>query len=155
MWCRPVGWDDSPRASVTQQELWRQLRRIWKWFRRLHCQLWWLLLQRRLQAGRGRGIKKAAKNNSKLWTAGGLDGDGVVFVRHNRDSNSWHTSLSWEAKKRQWLWPRGQSSRSQRSTVRIHSSAIFYIEHLFSINCIKKAKITRKRGREWPFYIDE
>ena len=50
--------------------------------------------------------------------------------------------LSWESGRFQY----------QRSAVRIQSSAKF-IEHLFTVNCIEKTKINKKRGREWPIFL--
>ena len=38
-----------------------------------------------------------------------------------------------------------QSLRHQRYTVRMQSSANFYIEHLLNVNCIEMTKIKNKR----------
>ena len=38
----------------------------------------------------------------------------------------------------------------QWSAVRIRSSANFYIEPLFIVNCMEKTKIKENRGLEWP-----
>ena len=44
---------------------------------------------------------------------------------------------------------------NQRSAVRVQSSARLYIAHLFTVNCIEKTKVKRKRCRELgPFKKD-
>ena len=46
----------------------------------------------------------------------------------------------------QWLWLSWQSGcfKHQRSAVRIQSLAKFYMEHLFTVNCIEKTNINKK-----------
>ena len=47
----------------------------------------------------------------------------------------------------QWLWLSWLSGRfrHQRSAVQIQSLALFYMEHLFTVNCVEKTKIKKKR----------
>ena len=47
------------------------------------------------------------------------------------------------------------SVASNRSAVRIQSSANFYMEHLFTVNCIDKTKIKKKRPEMAHFLIKE
>ena len=79
---------------------------------------------------------------------------GCRMLGTDETTERWHPPKNWKIIMSiigQWLWRSWQSShfRYQRTRVRIQSSATF-IEHLFTVNCVEKTKIKRKRGREWP-----
>ena len=53
-----------------------------------------------------------------------------------------------KVKRGKWLWLSWQSGpfQQQRSKVQIQSLANFYVEHLFTVNCIEKIITKKKRS---------